>query len=328
MFCCGGDVGEAAEAIVTTLLEYKANVNITDDHNRTALSTAVEHYPDIAKLLLQPQYTELHTVEALSWCDSTARGPLHYAISLDEEDISKTLTECGADINATADTVNLNMRGFLLGGKSIDFLEVPGMNALMYSAIEHNDDHDKVKRLLQAGMSSNVCTANKYTALMFAAARDGIETTKLLLEHHADANAAEYQGLTALMLAAGAGSTDCCEILLENGANIQARDKEDRSAEDWAIKNGKLDTIQMLRFHAHQRSCISMYHCHRAEGSTMAEASSECCRQTLEGSRCCDHAAGTIGSGPSQPSASDRQERRKPRIPSRACESCEVCTTM
>ena len=73
---------------------------------------------------------------------------------------------------------------------------------------------------------------------MFAAARDGIETTKLLLEHHADANAAEYQGLTALMLAAGAGSTDCCEILLENGANIQARDKEDRSAEDWAIKNG------------------------------------------------------------------------------------------
>ena len=195
---------ETAVEFVQLLVAHRANVNLANDENRTALSIAAEDNPDIAHLLLREEYCGLHSQEALSACDTSARGPIHYAIIANEQSLARTLANAKADINMTASTYVLdNFNGW---GK----LKVKGMDALKHSALEHNDDEQeiaKVSRLLDMGMDPNAKTPQNFTAIMFAAARNRKQLCQLLVDRNAEVDVRGHEmGLTALMFAASTGA--------------------------------------------------------------------------------------------------------------------------
>jgi len=195
---------QTASELIRLLLAHHADVNVTNDDNRTALSIAAEDNPDIAHLLIKEEYVSLYSQDALSDCDSSARGPIHYAIIANEPSLVHALADAKADINQTASTYVLdNFNGW---GK----LKVKGMDALKHSALEHNDDKqeiERVTRLLDKGMDPNAKTPQNFTAIMFAAARNRKQLCQLLVDRNAEVDVRGHEmGLTALMFAASTGA--------------------------------------------------------------------------------------------------------------------------
>merc|ERR1711871_403697 len=307
---------DVAREFLQLLIKHEADVNMRTTEGRTALSMAVEHQPDLARLLLEEQYIPLHSKDAISRCnDIQARAPLHYAVMHEDTDsyvdIVDKLLQANADINVTASVV----------------LDNP-----MCQQLEGERGVQAVKKLQAENMN----------ALMFAAARNRKNSCDVLLKFHADPDVEAVSGLTALMFAAGAGSAECVKSLLDAGADSRAVDQRGFTAADWATEHcadgapsapvmnptGHQEALNLLRFHEHQRAAQESYHsgiCHRTQESTQG-----CCRQTLYHSRCCDHDSPvTFGGGQKQgsPEGSSKQRPRKNRaLPGRSCESCELCT--
>jgi ankyrin repeat protein len=73
----------------------------------------------------------------------------------------------------------------------------------------------------------------------------------LLIKHGARVNARDEDGKTALMWAAGSGlhesSRSAVELLLARGARLGLKDKRGLTAEDYARREGNLDTADRLR---------------------------------------------------------------------------------
>jgi len=330
---------------VETLLNKKANVNIADQQRRTALSYAIEVYPAMAKFMLQAKYLSLHSQEAISSCDVSARGPLHWAILQEQADIVSTLLAAKADINVTGPGSEISTSGLLFGGEQHDSIEVEHLNALMYAILQRHD-MSNVERLLQAGMKADTATPKGITALSIAAARGNRAACELLLNARvgrANPNAAvTYQGLTPLMFAAGVGSNDCVELLLDMGAEVRDVDHEGRMAKHYAVDCGKTlpggnkDTIATLDQAESERIIQDGYHCGNGMCHRSKTAAADCCRNTATSSRCCDREGpitiGNIGNGPAQsedgPGTPKSSRRRGPRPNTRACETCEVCDIM
>ena len=68
----------------------------------------------------------------------------------------------------------------------------------LYAAIRSND-FQRLKALLDEGVSANAEGPNKITPLMNAAAIGSVDAMKTLIERHADVNAVNTYGSTALM---------------------------------------------------------------------------------------------------------------------------------
>lgn len=347
MLCAGENSpieDEARVRYTELLLQHKADVNIANPQQQTVMTIAIMDAPrsvdgspavtaELAEILLQPQYLHLHSEEALSRCDTTCKGPLHWAVTLGYTDLVRMLHEAKADINASTTVV---LEDLMNGGQHMGKRKVDNMNALMHVALVEEDNADSIERLIEAGMSCNARTPNNLTALMFAAGRSRVNCLAVLIENNGDPNVEEnWGGLTALMLAADAGSTECVQMLLDAGADSRAADKEGHTAEAWArmgVQNlppgetsGHTAAMQRLQFHECQRVAQDSYHtgiCHRTQSSAQ-----DCCRQTVSNSRCCgDHEATvTIGSGSDSPTQGRASQRRKNKGKDRACETCEVC---
>ena len=255
MACCAESSGleqTVAIQMIDTLLQHGADVNVINLEGRNALSLAAEGSYEIATALLKPEYLAKYTPSALSACDRTARGPVHYAVIASQQGLTNQLMNAKADINTTTST-------FVLGQSNLgDFgrLKIDDIDALKYSALEHNDDMqeiERVTRLIQAGMDPNSQTqGQKLTALMFAAARDRQKLCNVLVEHKADL---DIQGgdmqLTALMFAASTGGERCVQILLDAKADTTMVDQRGFSALDWANKNGHKDIAALIASNDH-----------------------------------------------------------------------------
>jgi len=99
----------------------------------------------------------------------------------------------------------------------------------LYTAIRSND-LQRLKALLDEGVSANTEGPNKITPLMDAAAIGSVDAMKMLIERRADVNAVNTYGSTALMWSV----TDAKKVrlLLDNGAdvNVAAKITPERSA--------------------------------------------------------------------------------------------------
>jgi len=105
--CCAESSGltqECAIQMIETLLHWGADVNVTTLEGRNALSLAAEGSYEIASALLNPDYLPKYTPAALSACDRTARGPVHYAVIAAQQGLTNQLMNAKADINATTST--------------------------------------------------------------------------------------------------------------------------------------------------------------------------------------------------------------------------------
>lgn len=89
---------------------------------------------------------------------------------------------------------------------------------LLFEAIEYNNI-EKVKQLLDSGLSVNVKDNDDMTPLHVATYKGYTDIVELLIERHADVNTQDYKGWTPLHYAAYNAKSNCIKILLKAGAD-------------------------------------------------------------------------------------------------------------
>lgn len=155
---------------------------------------------------------------------------LHWAAHQDDLDLTKTLTEAGA--NAKAENrygvTPLSLACVNGNGKSVELLLNAGADpnaslhegepALMTAARTGNPG--PVQALLAHGAKVNAEGRKNQTALMWAAADGHVEVVKLLLDAGADLRAGLDSGFNALFFAVREGRTDVVETLLSAGMDV------------------------------------------------------------------------------------------------------------
>ena len=114
----------------------------------------------------------------------------------------------------------------------------------LYTAIRSND-LQRLKALLDEGVSANIEGPNKITPLMDAAAIGSVDAMKMLIERRADVNAVNTYGSTALMWSV----TDAKKVrlLLDHGADVNVAARSGRTPLIVAaFANPSADVVRML----------------------------------------------------------------------------------
>lgn len=146
------------------------------------------------------------------------------AMQRDLEGVKQMLSERGADINA-------------LGP-----YETPALHWLV-----RIEEHDLVRKLLDAGANPNLPTGYGLQALSIAIENKDTTMVELLLSRGANANQADRVGETPLMLAARAGSLPITQALVKAGARIEVREPNyQQNALMIAVRAGATDVTAFL----------------------------------------------------------------------------------
>jgi len=93
-----------------------------------------------------------------------------------------------------------------------------GLGDLLESSAK--GDVDRVRRLLDRGVSPNGIDGRAQTALHYAAAKGHKDVAALLVSRGADVNTTSKRGATPLHCAAGAGHRELVEFLISKGAHV------------------------------------------------------------------------------------------------------------
>jgi len=113
---------------------------------------------------------------------------------------------------------------------------------LMLAALRGQDA--LVVKLVSKGAAVN---KSGWTPLHYAATGGHLRIAAFLIGAHADVNAESPNGTTPLMMAAMYSNSDMVKLLLESGAEAYPRNDLDLSAEDFAVKAGRDDSVRLIR---------------------------------------------------------------------------------
>lgn len=113
---------------------------------------------------------------------------------------------------------------------------------LMLAALRGQDA--LVVKLVSKGAAVN---KSGWTPLHYAATGGHLRIAAFLIGAHADVNAESPNGTTPLMMAAMYSNSDMVKLLLESGAEAYPRNDLDFSAEDFAVKAGRDDSVRLIR---------------------------------------------------------------------------------
>lgn len=115
-------------------------------------------------------------------------------------------------------------------------------SALMLAALRGQEA--LVVELVSRGAAVN---KTGWTPLHYAATGGHRRISAFLIGAHADVNAESPNGTTPLMMAAMYGNAQTVKLLLESGADAEVRNDQDLTAEDFARKAGREDSIGLIR---------------------------------------------------------------------------------
>jgi uncharacterized protein len=240
-----------------TLVDAKADLNLTDPDGSTALLLAIinSHY-DTAALLTErgadPNIADASGMAALyAAVDMSTLGevyghPARPATSkMTALDLMKVLLAHGANPNARLKTPT-TQRAHTPGEPSLNEGSTPLMRAAK------NGDAPTLRVLLEHGADPNALQKNGTTALMFAAGlgygtgtfandyateAELLESVKVLVSAGAEVNAVNDAGLTPVHFAAHA-SDDIVKFLAAHGAKLDVKDKQGRTPVEMALGIG------------------------------------------------------------------------------------------
>ena len=236
---------------VNVLIQYGANVALTDDSGFTALHYAcIDHgslevlrylfengadvnaCSSVTPLMMAVENGHVSAVTFLTergadvtLTDECGCKALHYAcINNSSPEVFSCLLEKGADINAclndgmtplmiAAEDSLVNVVTFLIKqGANVDLQDSYGKTALHYALGSLNFLFEILCCLIQKGADVNTGSNDKLTPLMIAAEKGHINALTLLIKFGADADLQDKNGKTALHHAVY-GSDVSCEIL-------------------------------------------------------------------------------------------------------------------
>lgn len=127
-------------------------------------------------------------------------------------------------------------------GVKVDVRNLRDESALMLAALRGQEK--LVVQLVARGAAVNKAG---WTPLHYAATGGHLRIAAFLIGAHADANAESPNGTTPLMMAAMYSNSDMVKLLLESGAEAYPRNDQDLSAEDFAAKAGRDDSVRLIR---------------------------------------------------------------------------------
>jgi ankyrin repeat protein len=107
-------------------------------------------------------------------------------------------------------------------GADVNHIDKYGWTALMYAAQREGCER-MVDALVKQGANVNACAGDGRTALMAAASAGRSATVRTLLQHGAIVDAQDQSGQTALTYTALIGNEACAQMLLEKGASVTRR---------------------------------------------------------------------------------------------------------
>lgn len=134
------------------------------------------------------------------------------------------------------------IKAILAGKPRVQARNPRGESALMLAAIMGHTE--AVKLLLDANAPVN---QSGWTPLIYAAARDRVDISRLLIGKGANVNAAADNGTTALMMAAREGYLQTLLLLLEHGADAKYVSPHGHSAMSLAKERGHKEVEALLR---------------------------------------------------------------------------------
>jgi len=109
-----------------------------------------------------------------------------------------------------------------------------------------NDYERNMTKLLNAGMSPDITDSAGWTPLMWAAAKDNLDTLKLLVSRGADINRRNNRGETALHIAARWSRLDTVRYLISIGARPESLDRLGWPPLMWAAMQGRTEVVRAL----------------------------------------------------------------------------------
>ena len=84
-----------------------------------------------------------------------------------------------------------------------------------------NGNTRELEKMLEYGMSVNLCTSKHDSLIMLSSYKGHLETTKMLIEKGADINKLNARGQTPLDGVCFKGDFRIAKLLVENGANME-----------------------------------------------------------------------------------------------------------
>lgn len=277
---------EGSAEMVSLLLEFGADVELTNSQGCTALSLAASRgHCDVVRrlaaagaslghtnmagqcpLVLAARHGRLSVVGYLLACDWPVQSVRHQSSNEDgvRRDVGRKEAAQQAIVAAAAQG-HESIVEYLLDMAEV-VIDRPdtliGETALTIAA--SCGSTATVSALLARGASPTAANAKKLSPLMLAAREghwgtaerllkgslpSGTPTIKVLDEISELVDQRDHAGRTALMIAASEGHTNLIDLLLEKNSSIEAMDNEGLTALGWACLRGRLVAVQCLLDH-------------------------------------------------------------------------------
>ena len=232
---------ENSLTIVTYLLKYSADPNISDNVHRSSPLHLATKKGDLGQVSILIRYGA--NVNAL---DRDSVSPLYIASELGSRDVADKLVVEGAEENANRDSDKMTPLLIASEKGHVDLVEllllqqhidVSLCNADKSSALllATLNNHTDVCKLLVDKSDVNACNSRGYCPLLIAARNGNANLIKVYLENGAQINcASQFDGYTPLMMASMMGNDTAVRFLLAMGADTEIRDKRGYTARGYA----------------------------------------------------------------------------------------------
>ena len=265
--CCSKEVLQA-------IIDHGADVNATNENNRTALMMACRwRHEDAIHVLLKAgsdtNIADKYDLIDLYWTnhvcvqtdnpDSNVSTCLMYAVDKHcSKVVLQAIIDQGADVNATnkysrtalmlackenhEDAIHV----LLKAGSDSNIADKNGDTCLMW-AVSGYCSKRELHAIIHQSADVNATNKNNHTALMLACKKSHEDAIHVLLQAGSDTNIADKNGETWLMCAVdGHCSNNVLRAIIDQGANINARSKNNCTALMKACETKHEDAINML----------------------------------------------------------------------------------
>ena len=264
------------EPLVRVLLEYNANVELSDERNHTPLmKAAMRGHESIVQLLL-------HNGALVDQKDTEGSTALMHAASGGRESTVRVLLAHNAGIESVnvwgrTPLLEASIKGYesvtqllILHGAAMNVRDNSGMTPLSHAAEKGWDSLLQI--LLQHDILVDCRNLEGQTPLALAAMNRNEESTRILLEHGAQIDCADKEGMTALSHASDWSSI---AVLLEHDATVDFKSKSGRTPLSYAASGGSEDDTRLLLEHGAAvdvaddagRTPLSFAVCHLDDGA-------------------------------------------------------------